>query len=184
MLMKKEKDGIRVMVWFDRPRDCLCFADRVDEIEKDHAIPDERAIRIPLTDCEDFIDAVMNASGDRADFWKTMDGIQVLLDGRAAKAIQLAERLRLEWSKRSGGGAVQRNMNEVTVRADEWIRLQEMREKVVAFLGTTEGKAPELESLENWINERGLDEPGRLPKLQAEAAKDAGKIPPGDQDQP
>lgn len=178
-MMKKEKEGIRVMVWFDRPRDCLCFADRMDEIEKDHAIPDDRTIRIPLIDCEDFLSAVMNASREKEDFGKIMDGIQVLLDGRAAKAIQLSERLRLEWSKRAGGGVVAKNLNEVVVRADEWIRLQELREKVVAFLGITTGTTVELESLANWIKERKLDEPGRLPKSQTYPGQADGEVLPG-----
>ncbi len=102
-------------------------------MEEGGLIPDEIIVRIPLKEAEDFVDAVFNylvsatLTGD--DFTKVMYGIQQLLDNRAAYAVELSERLRLEMSKRSQG-TVDRNKNEVVVRLDFLTRLRNLRDVV------------------------------------------------------
>lgn len=186
-VVKKDK-GMKIAVWFDRPRDCLCFADRLDEHLKDgEAIPDKCIIRIPLLDGEDFTEAIINTvykatTDNEATFWKIMDGIQRLLDKRTAHAISLSERLRLEWSKRSGG-VIQRMQNEVSVRADEWIKLQKLREKVGEWITKLDamGGAGVDESdtafwdIAHFVKENGLDEPRDLPNPEGESARPGGE---------
>lgn len=138
----------RVRVWFDRPKDQLCVADRLDERVEEadgKPIPDEVIIRIPLLESEEFVDAVFNALLARtsgADFTKAFYGVQKLLDARASHAVQLAERLRLEMGKRSGG-SVDRNTNETLVRLDVLTRLRGLRDVVAAqALRVDSGETP------------------------------------------
>lgn len=125
----------KIGVWFDRARDELCFVNRLDDLCGDDPdiIPDEAVARIPLLDAEEFVEVVMTAMldrcGDGDDFTKVYEGIQVVLDGRAAHAVQLAERFRLEMQKRSQG-VVNRNLNEVMVRMDALQRLRNLRDVV------------------------------------------------------
>jgi hypothetical protein len=125
----------KIGVWFDRARDELCFVNRLDELCGDDPdiIPDDAVVRIPLIDAEEFVEVVMTAMLDRCgesdDFTKIYEAIQVVLDGRATYAVQLAERFRLEMQKRSQG-VVNRNMNEATVRLDALQRLRNLRDVV------------------------------------------------------
>lgn len=182
--MAVPKNKMSVAVWFDRARDCLCFASRLQDeqeytaydgkVKKFRAgdpIPEEFIVRIPLVDGEDFVEAVMNAphAEGEEDLTKIVYGVQKLLDKRVADAISLSERLRLEWSKRVLGGLTGRNTNEVTVRADEWIKHQALREKVMEFFkdvrksdGGHEASAAFL-ALSNFFEENGLDESRDLP---------------------
>lgn len=128
----------RVRVWFDRPRDQLCVVDRLDERAEEadgKPIPDDVIIRIPLQEAEDFVDAVfvslLDRVGEGEDFTKAFYGVQKLLDQRASQAVQLAERLRLEMGKRSGG-SVDRNVNETLVRLDAVTKLRDLRNTVAA----------------------------------------------------
>lgn len=125
---------MRVAVWFDRPSDCLCFADRLDErCKPGEPIPHEAVVRIPLKDADDFVEAIMNHAATSAiagsDFSKVMWGIQTLLDRRAGYAVGLSERLRLEMQKLSGG-TVDQNNNEVLVRTNHVTRLRQLRDVV------------------------------------------------------
>lgn len=175
----KREPGAKIVVWFDRPRDCLCFANRLDEkIKEGDAIPDECIIRIPLIDCEDFVEVIINSAykttlEDDSDFWKIMNAIQKLLDQRATDAIVLAERLRAEWAKRSQG-VVEAMSNCAQVRVDEWIKLQNLREEVLDTLerfkpslnsqGLDEPRAEfVLRDLRKFVEENNLDEPRDLP---------------------
>lgn len=124
----------KIGVWFDRARDELCFVNRLDDLCGDDPdiIPDDAVVRIPLLDAEEFVEVAMTAMLDRCegdDFTKVYEGIQVVLDGRAAHSVQLAERFRLEMQKRSQG-VVNRNMNEATVRMDALQRLRNLRDVV------------------------------------------------------
>jgi hypothetical protein len=132
--VQRDDPKMRVAVWFDRPKDMLCFADRLDErIEEGAPIPEDLIVRIPLKDAEDFVDALFNyivsATLEGEDFTKVMYGIQTLLDNRAAYAVELSERLRMEMTKKSQG-TVNRNMNEVLVRLDYLTRLRNLRDVV------------------------------------------------------
>lgn len=157
----------RVIVWFDRPRDELCFASRLDErIKEGMLIPEECIVRIPLKDGEDFIEAIVNAAltdtAAGADFVKVMDGVQRLLDERAAVALSLAERVRIEMEKRSGGTAP-RWQNEVLVRLDMLARLRGLRDLVgeqitLAGKGLTDPTAA-LAVLATHFVEHRCDEP-------------------------
>ena len=116
----KREPGIKVAVWFDRPRDCLCFADRLNERWKDgQPVPDDAVVRIPLSDGEEFIDALINKASAGDDLSKILHGVQDLLDRRAAQAVGLSERLRSERRRLSGGGAVDSNAQGVTVAMHE-----------------------------------------------------------------
>lgn len=174
-IVRRESQQMRIAVWFDRPRDCLCFADRLDQRCKEgEAIPDDAIIRVPLLDGEDFIEAVMNAAQTETEnFWKVMDGVQKLLDKRAEQAINLAEHLRLEWSKRADG-ITGKMSNTVAVRADEWIKNQRLRDKVLGMLADHEKKtAPRggqivipdfpVHELQKFVEENKLDESTELP---------------------
>ncbi len=124
----------KIGVWFDRARDELCFVNRLDDLCGDDPdiIPDDAVVRIPLLDAEEFVEVAMTAMLDRCegdDFTKVYEGIQVVLDGRVAHAVQLAERFRLEMQKRSQG-VVNRNLNEATVRMDALQRLRNLRDVV------------------------------------------------------
>lgn len=181
MTITREKAEMRVAVWFDRPRDCICFADRLDERCKEgQPIPEELIIRIPLVDGEDFIEALMNAARGEANFWKIMDGVQSALDTRAAQAFQLTERLRLEWSKRSHG-VVARNMNEVIVKADSLFKLIALRDEIAKAVKWQQDPsnthnctddANNLAALVEWFEERGLDELAGLPEPKPEADRE------------
>jgi hypothetical protein len=186
----KKEESMRVAVWFDRPRDHLCFADRLDERVKDgEAVPEDCIIRIPLLDAEDFVEAVMNAARVETNFWKIMDAVQVILDRRAKHSINLSELLRLEWGKRAGG-VIGRIQGEVSVRADEWIKHQKLREKVLGMLSEHEKKtAPRngqivipdfpVHELQAFVEENDLDGPGSLPSPESEtpgAAPEEGRL--------
>jgi len=180
------------VVWFDRPSDCICFADRLDVLCKEgEPIPQAAIIKIPLSDGEDFIEALMNSSRKEENYWKIVDGIQFVLDKKAADSIQLSERLRLEWSKESGGGIVRRNNNEIVVRADEVIKLRELRDKVREILdGYEKNNAPmdpgtRIFELKKWIEESGLDEYRELPQPKDTAGGEGeGENPSKHPDQP
>ncbi|HUU59118.1 MAG TPA: hypothetical protein VMZ50_06210 [Phycisphaerae bacterium] len=138
----------RVRVWIDRPRDQICVVDRLDErvAEADgKPIPDDCIIRIPLIEAEDFVDAVFNAlvgKVDGEDFTRAFYGVQKILDRRASAAVQVAERLRLEMAKRSGG-SVDRNLNETLVPLDVLTRLRGLRDVVAAqALRVDSGETP------------------------------------------
>lgn len=132
--VRPDDEQMRVAVWFDRPSDCFCFADRLDErCKPGEPIPPEAVVRIPLKDGEDFVEAIMNHATTNAiageDFSKIMWGIQELLDKRASYAVGLSERLRLEM-QRISGGTVDRNNNEVLVRVNHVTRLRQLRDVV------------------------------------------------------
>lgn len=91
-----------------------------------------------------------------------MDGVQRLLDGRAATAIDLTERLRDELSKRSGGGVVSASQKYVQVGADRWQKLWQLQKKVWELLESKD-RFEELVGLSEWMQEKGLYEPGQLP---------------------
>lgn len=179
----------KVVVWFDRARDCLCIADRMDEERKVNGqvykyeegmfIPDPFIVRIPLMFGEEFIEAVFNVANTGSDFCKIMDGIQRLLDGKTANYIDLSEQLRSELAKRSGGGVVQASQRFVQVGADRFGKMHQLHRKVCelfedkdlyfdAALGMTK-----VEELSQWMQERGLYEPGQLP--QAEEGQHEGQ---------
>lgn len=128
------QDNTRIAVWFDRPSDCLCFADRLDERCKEgEPIPPEAVVRIPLKDSEEFLEALTNHMAVNAivgeDFTKILWGVQKLLDGRAGHAIELSECVRTQIAKTSGG-TPDRNNNEIMVRAETQTRLRQMRDVV------------------------------------------------------
>lgn len=128
------EEGARVAVWFDRPSDCLCFADRLDaRCKPGEPIPPDAVVRIPLKDSEEFLEALTNHLTVNAivgeDFSKILWGVQRLLDSRAAHAINLSERVRSEIARTSGGSA-DRNQNEVVVRAETLTRLRQLRDVV------------------------------------------------------
>lgn len=157
----------RVIVWFDRPRDELCFASRLDErIKEGMLIPEECIVRIPLKDGEDFIEAVINAAltdtAAGADFVKVMDGVQRLLDERAAVALSLAERVRLEMEKRSGG-TMSRLHNEVLVRLEMLERLRGLRDRVKEQLDFLHAEKTDfkdaLQMIADFFTEHRCDEP-------------------------
>ena len=177
----KRPEDAKVVVWFDRPRDCLCFANKLDaRIKEGEAIPDECIIRIPLVDGEDFVDVIINSAykttlEDDSDFWKIMDGIQKLLDQRMATAISLSERLRNEWAKRSGG-VVNAASASATIRADEFVRLTKLREKVLELVsdndvndGTSVG-LNKLGDFREWV-EANFDESRDLPHPEGESTR-------------
>lgn len=170
----------KVIVWFDRARDCLCIADRMDEEKKINGqtykyeegayIPEPFIVKIPLMYGEDFIQAIFNAANAGSDFCKVMDGIQRLLDGRASTAIDLTEQLRSELAKRSGGGVVANSQKYVQVGADRWQKLWQLQKKVWELLEQKDlefdggGVAlMRLQDLSNWMQSKGLYEPGQLP---------------------
>jgi hypothetical protein len=128
------QDNSRIAVWFDRPSDCLCFADRLDERCKDgEPIPPDAVVRIPLKDSEDFIETLTNHLAVNAivgeDFTKILWGIQKQLDSRAKHAIELSEHVRSQIIKTSGGTA-DRNNNEIVMRVETVTRLRQMRDVV------------------------------------------------------
>lgn len=124
----------RIAVWFDRPSDCLCFADRLDERCKDgEPIPPDAVVRIPLKDSEDFMEVLTNHLTANAiageDFSKILWGVQRKLDSRATHAIELSERVRSEIARTSGGVA-DRNNGEALVRVETLTRLRQLRDVV------------------------------------------------------
>lgn len=128
------QDSARVAVWFDRPSDCLCFADRLDERCKDgEPIPPDAVVRIPLADSEEFMEVLTDYLATNAvagqDFTKILWGVQKQLDSRVAHAIALSEHVRTQIAKTSGGVA-DRNNNEVIVRAETMTRLRQLRDVV------------------------------------------------------
>lgn len=180
----KKPEGAKIAVWFDRPRDCLCFANKLDErIKEGEAIPDECIIRIPLVDGEDFVEAIINSAykttlEDDSDFWKIMDGIQKLLDMRMATAIALSERLRNEWAKRSGG-VVNSASCSATIRADEFVKLSGLRVKVLGVLDDLKRKRDNPESLlrelGDFVERFKLDESRDLPHPEGESPRSEEK---------
>jgi hypothetical protein len=156
----------RIVVWFDHPRDCLCFATRVG-LEPGQDIPDGRIVRIPLKLGEDFLDAVMNAATSAAimgagtkDYDNVMYGVQMLLDQRMVRAIEIAEEFRAQRRKNAGGGVVDKANEMVGVCASEFARLERLREWVVG-----EFKGPEVRDntqivvdLDEWLAENGFYE--------------------------
>lgn len=180
--VQSRPQGAKIVVWFDRPRDCLCVANKLDSrVKEGEAIPDECIIRIPLVDGEDFVEAVINSAykitlEDDSDFWKIMDGIQKLLDQRAATAITLAERLRIEWAKRSGG-VVNAASCVAQMQVDEYVKLQKLREKVVALISdddVNDGTGVGLNKLgdfREWVEENKLDESRDLPHPEGESTR-------------
>ena len=133
MAVSREEKS-RIAVWFDRPSDCLCFADRLDErCKPGEPIPPEAVVRIPLKDSDEFIEALTNHMAVNAvageDFTKILWGVQKLLDKRATHAIELSERVRSEIAKTSGGTA-DRNNNEALVRVETLTRLRQLRDVV------------------------------------------------------
>jgi len=124
------------VVWFDHPRDCLCFGSRVG-LEEGEAIPEDRIVRIPLKLGEDFIEVAMNAAtsaalmGDgEADYNSVMYGIQQLLDQRMVSAIELASEFRAERSKDCGGGVINSCNMQMSVNATEYTDLVRLRERL------------------------------------------------------
>jgi len=163
----------RVAIWFDRPSDTLCFVDRKDsrmseaeaaEVEKGVPVPDQYVVRIPLADADEFVEVVVNycvasiIAGE--DFSKVLWGVQELLDGRAAHAVSLAERLRGEMADRSGGTA-SRSSREATVRVEAWQRLQAFRDFVRRhmFRESPGDKARALDAIRAYYEEHRLNEP-------------------------
>ena len=133
MAVSREPES-RIAVWVDRPSDSLCFADRLDERCKEgEMIPHEAIVRIPLRDCDEFIETLMNHMVVNAiageDFSKILWGVQRMLDSRTTRAIELSERVRLEIEKASGGTA-SRNPSEVVVRTETLTRLRQLRDVV------------------------------------------------------
>jgi len=162
-----EKTDARVVVWFDHPRDCLCFATRVG-LEMGEEIPPDRVVRIPLKLGEGFLDAVMNAAVSAAimgegdnDYNKVLYGVQKLLDSRMIQAIDLAETLREQRRKSSGGGVVDRINEMVAVPASEFVRLERLREAVVGRVKSVETDGDEMgivRDLDGWLEENGFYE--------------------------
>jgi len=156
--MGAAKAGSKFVVWFDHPRDCLCFGSRVG-LEEGQQIPEERIVRISLRLGEDFIETAMNAAtsaalmgdGD-ADYNSVMHGIQSLLDARMVSAIELAEEFRSERSRDCGGGAIDRCNTMMSIPADYHAKLVRLKEMVVAW----EGGLPK--ALSNWMEENGFYE--------------------------
>lgn len=129
-------EGARFVVWFDHPRDCLCFASRIG-LEEGEQIPEERIVRIPLKLGEDFIETAMNAATSaammaegEADFDKVMYGIQELLDLRMVDAIELASEFRAQRSKQAGGGVIDTCNKMMSVNADEFANLVRLRDRL------------------------------------------------------
>lgn len=119
----------RIIVWFDKPRDTICIADRIDKAQELEPIPEECIVRIPLLDGEEFFEAVFNActanslSKDTS-LREVLDGILGLLDRNAAHWANLAEIVRTEISKRSGGDPMSCR-ETVSVPVDRWIKIKE-----------------------------------------------------------
>jgi hypothetical protein len=162
----KDTPKMQVAVWFDRAHDHICVADRLKAAEGG-IIPEENIIRIALEDGEDFFEAVFNAAKCGDEFWKVMDGIQAQLDRKAMHAINLSERLRLERSKQADG-VIDRNKNEVIVKADEYGKLHELRKRLAelfsrvketAATGIPKFEMREFDSLSRWMQENELDGP-------------------------
>lgn len=196
---KKNDVKMSVAVWFDRTRDCLCVADRLNiprtytvnrlgpeggiisenrQYEPGEAIPDEFTIRIPLLYGEEFVEAVFQMANTGSDFCKIMDGVQRLLDKRAVSAIEIAENLRAEQSKRSGGGAVGWNMNQLSVKADEFIKARELRIKLCEWLNAVDREEDDagrifLANVRDFMMEKGLYEPGQVPRTDPEETGEA-----------
>ncbi len=191
---KSEANLMKVAVWFDRPRDSLCFADRLDaereytakdgstkKFKPGDPIPDEFVVRIPLLYGEEAMEAIFQAASEGSDFCKIMDGVQRLLDKRVVNAIEIAENLRAELSKRSGGGAVGWMRNQVTVKADEFLRKTELHQKLVALFEKARVMAEQdapgrligdeliqgIGDLKEWMMENRLYGPGQVPGAQA-----------------
>lgn len=132
----------KIVVWFDHPRDCLCFSTRAG-LEPGEEIPPDRIVRIPLRLGEDFIEAVMNAAtsaaimgGGTKDYDSVMSGVQTLLDQRMVAAIDLAEEFRKERGKAAGGGVINRANGMVAVPVSEFARLERLREAVRRAYGS------------------------------------------------
>lgn len=150
--------GYKFVVWFDHPRDCLCFGSRAG-LEEGEAIPEERIVRIPLKLGEDFIEAAMNAAtsaaimGDgEADYNSVMHGIQQLLDQRMMSAIELADGFRTERSRAAGGGAIDCPNSVVAVNAGEYAKLVLLKDRLMR-------KDVVLsEAAERWMEEHGFYE--------------------------
>lgn len=164
----RPKDA-RVAVWFDRPSDTLCFADRLDkrmaDAKEGEPIPEACVVRIPLVDAEDFVEALVNHCIANAvageDFSKVMWGVQEILDRRVAQAASLSERLRGEMTRQSGGTA-SRSSQEATVRVEAWERFRALRDEVKRLLtaeaaGHSVGRV--FDSLRDFYEEHRLDEP-------------------------
>ena len=196
--------AMKVAVWFDRPRDCLCVADRLDapraykakalrdgvivEIDKQFQpgdpIPDEFVIRVPLLYGEEFVEAVFQMASTGSDFCKIMDGVQRLLDKRAVDAIEISENLRAELEKRSGGGAVGWNQNQLSVKANEHIKLREVAKRAAKIFEKARSSALEdrpgrqiaddliagIGDLKDWMIDQRLYEPGKIPFAHPEEA--------------
>jgi len=160
MLTPKGGENARVVVWFDRPLDCVCFATR-EGMEPGEMIPDEKIVKIPLLHTEGFIEALMCSAmaegfrSDPMDFDKIMYGIQKLLDTRAINAITLAERLRLERSKQAGGGVVNSINNEIIVHAKEYGKLLELLRQARDCVKTIPHSAA-ASTLRQWMQENDL----------------------------
>ena len=148
----------KFVVWFDHPRDCLCFGSR-EGLEEGQQIPEERIVRISLQLSEDFIESAMNAAtsaalmgdGD-ADYNLVMQALQQLLDKRMVSAIDLAETFRSERSKDCGGGVINQCNEMMSVPATQHARLVKLKEMVMAW----EGGLPK--ALTNWMEENGFYE--------------------------
>jgi hypothetical protein len=153
-------ENARVVVWFDPPNDCICFATR-DGLKPDEMIPDDKIIKIPLLHAEGFVEALMCAAmaegfrSDPADFDKIMYGVQKLLDTRAVNAITLAERLRLERSKQAGGGVINSINSEVVVHAKEYGKLLELLKQARECVKTIPHSASAF-TLRKWMDENDL----------------------------
>lgn len=150
--------GAKFVVWFDHPRDCLCFGSRAG-LEQGEAIPEERIVRIPLKISEDFIEVAMNAAtsfaimGDgEADYNSVMHGIQILLDQRMLSAIELADGFRTERSRAAGGGVIDQPNSTVAVNAGEYAKLILLKDRMLR-------KDIVLsEAAERWMEEHGFYE--------------------------
>jgi len=148
----------KFVVWFDHPRDCLCFGSRAG-LEEGEAIPEERIVRIPLKLGEDFIEVAMNAAtsaaimGDgEADYNSVMHGIQMLLDRRMLTAIEMADGFRSERSKAAGGGVIDQPNTMVSVNAGEYAKLVLLKERMLAK------DVVFSEAAERWMEEHGFYE--------------------------
>lgn len=139
---RSDDPRMRIVVWFDRPRDCLCIADRDDgRCKEGEAIPDEAVIRVRLVEGEDFIEALFAGIRPEADFNGIIEGAQRALDMRAAQLVTAAERLRSEWRKRMGD-PLYRPYEVAEVNIGELERLRRLRDEAAKLVsGRDAGRA-------------------------------------------
>jgi hypothetical protein len=122
----------RILVWYDPIRNTICLCDQreVDEkVKAGEVIPEEFIIRVRVEDSPELMDGLIHARFDEPELWKVIEAVQRVLDQRAALAVTVAERLRLEWVKKTGG-VMTKNNQEMICRADHLTRLKMLHAKM------------------------------------------------------